>query len=272
MGFLSFVCGVCSSVGSFVSGCLSGVCSVVGSACSSIGSALSGALSEGLSLLSGVGREIGERIKSVCESIGPSLLPIATFAMSLIMPEATLAKLSNVCDVVGTVAKLLGVGGDDSPEELGMKMEAADRRPSDFEGVEDYLRYLNDEVKLESDAVDKLTDEDRVAYGLMGAALGVNAVYDKCSIKMTPTFLKDVVALELPKEEVGAYVKDLAAGGVTNMQDMTNYMRREPLESDKPTVYSSIMGTMRELYPELSDSQLDDKLCEMEDKLRNYNA
>jgi len=178
----------------------------------------------------------------------------------------------SLIQIVGEVAKMLNIGGKDSPEELGMKTEIADRKPDDFENTEAYLKYLNDEVELEPGAVENLSPQDRAKYGLIGSALDIKAVQEKYHIELSPDFLRDVTILKMPGEEVGTYVKDFKEKGITKMQDMTDYMRGEAIDTDKSKVSSSILDSMKSLYPELNENQLESKLAEMENQLRTSNV
>lgn len=248
---------------------------IIGGVCDFISSAFS-TFCDGVSLvvdsLSGLARTIGDGIKSICDKIGTErMLLIGSIALSLIIPGFGLPEILAIIQTVGQVAKMLAVGGKDSPEELGMKTEIADLKPDDFETTEAYIKYLNKEVSLEPDAVDKLAPEDRAKYGLIGASLDIKAIQEKYHIELSPDFLRDVTVMKMSSEEVGTYVKDFAEKGITKMQDMTDYLRGNPIDSEKSTISSSMLDTMKSLYPELSDDKLESKLSEMEDALRSSN-
>lgn len=222
--------------------------------------------------LSGLARTIGDGIKTICDKIGTEgMLLIGSIALSLIIPGFGLPELLTIIQIVGQVTKILQVGGKDSPEEIGMKTEIADKKPDDFESTEQYLKYLNEEVNLEPGAVDKLSPEERAKYGLIGTALDIKAIQEKYHIELSPDFLRDVTLLKMSGEEVGAYVKDFAEKGITKMQDMTDYLRGNTIDTDKGKISSSVLDTMSTLYPELSEEQLESKLAEMENELKNVN-
>lgn len=247
---------------------LSGVCDFVSSAFDTF--------CNGVSLVvdsfSGLARTIGDGIKEICDKIGTEgMLLIGSIALSLIIPGFGLPELLTLIQIVGQVAKILNVGGKDSPEEVGMKTEIAEKKPDDFETTEEYLRYLNEEVTLEPDAIDKLTPEDRAKYGLIGSALDIQAIHEKYHIELSPDFLRDVTIMKMSGEEIGSYVKDFAEKGITKMQDMTDYLRGNAINTEKGTISSSMLDTMRSLYPEMSEEQLENKLSEMENELRNNN-
>lgn len=253
MSFSDFLGGVCDFISSAVETFCDGVSLVVDN-------------------LSGVARTIGDGIKEICDKIGTDgMLLIGSIALALIIPGFGLPEILAIIQTVAQVAKMLNVGGQDSPEELGMKAEIAEKKPDDFETTEEYIKYLNEEVSLEPDAVDQLTSEDRAKYGLIGSALDIKAIQEKYHIELSPDFLRDITIMKMSGEEAGTYVKDLADNGVTKAQDMTDYLRGNPIDSDKSTISSSMLDTMKSLYPELSDEQLESKLSEMEDEIRGSN-
>lgn len=250
-------------------GLFSGFCDFVSNAFSTF--------CDGVSLLvdglSGIASAIGDGIKAICDKIGTEgMLLIGSIALSLLIPGFGIPEIMSLIQIVGEVAKMLNIGGKDSPEELGMKSEIADRKPDDFENTEAYLKYLNDEVELEPGAVENLSPQDRAKYGLIGSALDIKAVQEKYHIELSPDFLRDVTILKMSGEEVGTYVKDFKEKGITKMQDMTDYMRGEAIDTDKSKVSSSILDSMKSLYPELNENQLESKLAEMENQLRTSNV
>ena len=250
MGFGDFFSGVCD----FVSNAFSAFCDGVSLICDT---------------LVGIGRAIGEGIKDICDKIGTEgILLIGSIALALIIPGFGIPELLSMIQIVAQVAKMLNIGGEDSPEELGMKSEITDKKPDDFETTEAYIKYLNEEVKLDDDAVEKLSPEERVKYGLMGSALDIKAMQEKYHIELSPDFLRDVTLMKMSGEEVGAYIKEFADNGITKMQDMTDYLRENETESSKKDISSSMMDTLRNLYPELSDSQLESKIMDMERELK----
>ena len=157
----------------------------VGDVISGVGSFLSEGLSMAVGALTGIAETIGNGIKSLCESVGSEALAlIGCIAMSILIPGFGLPEIFAIIECIAQVAKILGVGGEDSPEELGMKTEIADKKPEDFDTIQDYIKYLNEEVKLDKDAVDNLSEVDKAKYGAMGAALNIKAIEEKIKEKL----------------------------------------------------------------------------------------
>lgn len=245
-----------------------GLFSAIGDFFSSVGSFLSEGLSMAVGALSGIAEAIGNGIKAICESVGSEALAlIGCVAMSILIPGFGLPEILTIIECIAQVAKVLGVGGEDSPEELGMKTEIADKKPEDFDSIQDYIKYLNDEVELSDDAIDNLSDIDKAKYGAMGTALNMKAIEEKYDVNLSPDFIRDITLLKMSGEEVAACIDKCKENGIDKAQDMTDYLRDKPIESDKSAVSDAMIESLSEVYPELSKEELETKLCEMRESL-----
>lgn len=223
------------------------------------------ALHSAVDSLSGVLSGIGKAIEGVCEKIGgEGILFIGLIATSLLIPGIGIPEILSLIQVVAEMAKVLGVNeGEDTPEELGMKIEIADKKPEDFDSTSEYIKYLNEQVTLEDGAAENLSVEEKVKYGSMGAALNIKAIEEKYNVGMSQEFLSDVSKMKMSSEEVAKYVEEFSENGIKNMQDMSDYLRDKPLETDRNKVSDSMIEAMSELYPECSPDEIEQKLVDM---------
>lgn len=241
----------------------------LGDVFSGIGDALSSGLSMVLEGVSGVARVIGDGIKSLCESVGSEgLALIGCIAIAILVPGFGVPELLALIQCVAEVAKILGVDtGEDSPEELGMKTEIAEKKPEDFDRIQEYIKYLNNDVELEEGATENLTDVEKAKYGAMGAALNIRALEEKYDINLSPDFLRDITIMKLSSQEVASFIEDFKDKGIDKMQEMTDYLRDKSTEMDKSVISGSMLETMSKLYPELSSDELEIRLSEMKAEL-----
>ena len=109
-------------LGEFIGGLFEGVGNVLHSA---------------VDALTGVVKDIGNAIEGLCQKIGgEGIMLIGLIATSILIPGIGIPELLTVIQVVAEAAKLLGANkGEDSPEELGMKAEIADKKPEDFDSI-----------------------------------------------------------------------------------------------------------------------------------------
>lgn len=226
--------GIFSEIGSALSSAFSAVCSGISNICSAIGGAL----------FSGAGG-------------------IAALAASLIIPGVGLPEIIATIDIivraVSAIAEALGLKDqNETPEELGMKAEEADKKPEDFDSIEAYIEYLRNDVKIDKEKLERLSDEDKVKYTAIGTAINIKGIEEKYGIEAAGDFWKTVADLELSGEETKQYIESFKQGGVTNMKDMTDYLKGDAPESGtKPSVVSDcIMDALKKNNPGLSEEDL----------------
>lgn len=229
----------------------------------SVGSAIGGALSS-------VGSAICSGISSVCSGIGGALFSgaggIAALACSIIRPLTTVIEIGGAIDVliaiVSAIAEALGLKDkDETSEELGMKAETADKKPEDFDSIEAYIEYLRNDVQIDKEKLENLSKEDKVKYAAIGTAITIKGIEEKYGIEAPGDFWKTAADLKLSGEETKQYIETFKQNGITNMKDMSDYIKGVAPESGtKPSVVSdSIMAALKQNYPELSEEELVDK-------------
>lgn len=226
------------------------------------------------SAISSVCSSICSAISSVCSSLG-GLGGLATLASALIpgvgLPEIVLA-VQLICAIVSAVAEALGLTEDETPEELGMAAENAELKPEDFDSTEAYIAYLREEAKkIDKDQIANLSEVDKVKYQALGTAITIKGIEEKYGMNVPAEFWTTAKDMELKGEEVKTYLDTFKKNGIEDMGDMSAYLKGEDTKSDASAVSDSMMEALGEMYPELSKSELDDKLTEMENKVKGLD-
>lgn len=226
--------------------------------------------------ISAVGSAISTGISTVCSTIGSALFSggtgIAALAKSFIAPVIglpiveILVAVETIGKIISVVAGLLGLTSEEeTPEELGMKAEEAEKKPEDFDSTQEYIEYLRNEVKVDKQKLETLSQEEKVVYGAIGSAIYVKGMEEKYGMEMSGDFWATVAQMNMKGEEVKAYIESFKAAGIKDMKDMSDYIKCEPLADGKnPKIISDAMlGALKELNPEMSDEALEDKLLDM---------
>lgn len=192
MGFGSFVCSIGSAI-----------CSAVGSLCSKIGGAVMGGVS---SLVSAIAPVIGP-------VLGPAIKDI----------------LSVFVAVISFLAELFtDKPEEEKPEEIAMKAEQADKKPENFDSINDYLEYLRNEVKLDPADLEKLTPEKRQTYQLVGLGLYIKNIEEQQGVKLDPDFLKSIPKLKdqgYEAADIANLMQSMKNNGVTDMKQYVDFMK-----------------------------------------------
>ena len=212
----------------FIGDCLSGVISAVGSICSSIG----GAIAAGIGALASV--------------IAPHLGPIA--------------------QIVTAIAQVLGIfTKDDNPEDLGEAMRKSDKKPEDFDSINDYIAHLREEIKSGKIVLDEdKTDLQKNIDTALGAGLSIKAIDEKYNLQTSAEFWvfsgKKFEEGKLNENEIHSMLKT-ASDKKINPTDMANYVEDKELSSgvQKSEISSALKESLQEANPTLSKEEITEK-------------
>lgn len=227
------------------------------------------------SVLSAAGSAIVSGISNVCSTIGGAVFSgvsgIAGLAKDLVFPALGLElseiiiAIQLVSVIISTVAELLGLKGEETPEELGLKAEQADKKPEDFDSIQEYIDYLRNEVEVDKSKLDNLSQEEKVTYGAIGSAICVKGIEEKYGMEMSGDFWTTVAKMGMKGQEVKTYIDHFKLHDIHEMKDMTDYIKGVHLDEnkDRHNIGSAILDALKELNPELSDESLKEKLLDM---------
>ena len=244
-----------------------GFFSAVGGFISGVAGALSSAVS---GFFSGVA--------SLASNIGlGGIVSIASAIAGLAIPGVGLAELVNiislVANVVGLLANILGLNEtEDEADELGFKAEVADMKPEDFDNdMVKYNKYLSKYELSEEDKnrFDNLSDEERLKYKVVGLGIQISGIESELSVTNLSECVCDLSRAELSKEEIVDYVNECKDAGITNMADITNYLKDAETEESKETIGGALTSAIGARYPELSNDEIVGKLGDLAEKINN---
>ena len=194
----------------------SAVCSAVSSVCSSIGGAIMG----------GIG------------SLAPVISPWLSVAVAVI---------SVLAEIFTEKPK------EEKPEELGMKAEQADKKPEDFDSINDYIEYLRQEIKVDAANLENLSEEERMKYQAVGLGLYVKNIEEKQGMKLDPAFLKvvpEMINLGYTAQDIGNLMQSMKKNGVNDMKMYPEFMKGEllPGTPERKQVFTSVKDMVEQHF------------------------
>lgn len=194
----------------------SAVCSAVSSVCSSIGGAIMG----------GIG------------SLAPVISPWLSIAVAVI---------SVLAEIFTEKPK------EEKPEELGMKAEQADKKPEDFDSINDYIEYLRQEIKVDAAKLENLSKEERMKYQAVGLGLYVKNIEEKQGMKLDPAFLKvvpEIINLGYSAQDIGNLMQSMKKNGVSDMKMYPEFMKGEllPGTPERKQVFTSVKDMVEQHF------------------------
>ena len=217
---MGFIDSVCSAVGS----AFSSVCSAVGSLCSNIGSTIMG--------------EVSSLVSSFLPVLGPTLE----------------AALSVFVAVVSFLAELFtDKPQEEKPEEIGMKAEQADKKPENFDSINDYIEYLRNEVQLDPADLEKLSDEEKQKYKLVGLGLYIKNIEEQQGVKLDPEFLKSIPKLKdqgYEAADIANLMQSMKNNGVRDMKQYVDFMKGDlqPGSPERQQVGASVKDMVEQHF------------------------
>ena len=131
-----------------------------------------------LSVFGGFVSSVCSAISSAFSSLGSSLTTFATKIVELAGPL-----LETVGKIASMVAKFLGVTEElEDPIELGLRAEASDKKPEDFDSYKDYISYIKNEVKIDEEKLKNASEIDKAKYTAIGSGVLIKGIEDKKDI------------------------------------------------------------------------------------------
>jgi hypothetical protein len=213
-------------------------------------------------------------ISSCISTVGPL---VAKFASSIVaeIPKILQPNLMDVIKVISNVAqfigKVLGLVNNETAEELGAKAAQCDRKPEEFESTEKYIEYLRNEVKLDEEKIKNASQFEKIGYSTMGVALLSKGISEKMDVFLPTSFWVEVGKQNLKGEEAKAYIDNFKSAGLQEV-NLSEYLQGKLDISENKKVFSVIESTLKQLNPNLTDNDIEDKIFEMKEISRNIEG
>lgn len=208
---------------------------------------------------------VGSAISSVCSGIGKACSAIGGFVANTICPLAASISpiFSVVSGAVSVIANLLGIGKQDREmEHYGEAMTMAERKPEEFDSIQEYIDYLDAEIRSGNIQLNEnKTELDKDIHKTMGCSLMIKGIEEKYSLKTDAEFWGTIGTKMSEGKLSGEEVKNMFEHSQKNnidIRDVANYMDNRELQSDaKKSDISEIIDTsIKEANPQKSDAEL----------------
>ena len=200
-------------------------------------------------------------ISTALPAVGPA---IARFATTLVTKLPELQLLTKILvGVIQGVAEAFGlIKENDTAEELGAKAVECDKKPEDFKSTEDYINYLRNEVQVDSDKLKNMSDVEKFACSSIGVAILSKGIEEKVGMFIPSDFWVEVGKQNIKADEVKAYIDAFKDNGFTEL-NMSDYLKGNLNVSENKQVSPIMESVLSKLNPELSQSEVKDKLFDM---------
>lgn len=237
--------------------------------------------------LSSVGRAICSGVSRICSGIGGAL-GIAAKAVTgfaekalglgqILMPKLPQMEIVILMvKVISVIAEVLHIKEPekDHPEELALKAEEADKKPEDFNSTQEYIEYLQKEVKLDEKKTEKLSPEEKAAYSMVGSYLYTKAIAEKLSLDkdIDASLIMDIVKLNkdlgVKPEFFITVIRELKSKGITDANVIHDFLHNNVKDLKTTTnVEECFFKSFKETNSDMTGKEIYDKLADMENFL-----
>lgn len=214
-----------------------------------------------MGLFDAIGSVIGavcSAVESVCSAVGGAIAAGISTLATAIAPY-----LATVATIVSAIANILGIFKENErPEDLGQAMEQMDKKPEDFDSINEYIDYLREgirsgEVKLN----DNLSDIQKAAYTATGAALGIKAIDEKYQLQTSDEFWGQmgkkfeegkITPIEITK------ILETSSKNSVSAENVTNYINGDKMTNGQKAsgVSDAIEGGLKAANPNMSNEEI----------------
>lgn len=199
-------------------------------------------------------------------SLGPVVTKVASTLLTKLpeIVEVALNVSKVISAVVQTVAEIQGLSphGEDV-EELGYKtMQEGTRAKMEDESMDDYLNYLRNEVSVDKEKFQALSDEDKLKCNVMGTGMLSQSLSEKNGLDISGDFLLDMQKMKMTGEQLSKYIDAFSEKGIDSLDELTQYLRGELNDKESDKIETIIKSVEKTSNPSLSDG---DVLLKMDD-------
>lgn len=154
----------------------------------------------------------------VASTVGPMLAKYVPIMLDTL--GKNLPKVINTIEAISVASNVLTPR--DNANELGAKAMIAEKKPEDFDKINDYINYLRNDITLDTESLsqDPVDCAIRLAVGGTIALKGVNEALDA---DVSIPFLKSVSTLDLTPNIILSVIKSYQQNSL-NLDDLDNYL------------------------------------------------
>ncbi len=199
-------------------------------------------------------------IPTILAAITQVVAPLGTvFKNAPLLFELANKMLPQVVKMAESISAVLDViRPGETAEELGAKAAHAEKKPADFDSINQYVDYLRNDINIRNiepsdGAVVKTTRQ------VLGCSLLVQAVSEKLDIGVSLPFVTTVSNTSIGAEVVVEMLKQYSSRGL-DMDDLAKYLSNE-LSIDLLDKHGDVLiDAYKVVHPDLNDEQIEQQI------------
>ena len=205
---------------------------------------------------------------SIPTIIPPLPGPFAKLQMFLELGKVVLTVVSEVGKI------LLNRPADENAELIGLKAEIGSKegiKPDDFDTMDEYLNYLNDNVTVDETMLAGLSEAEHYKYQVIGSGLYIIGMEQKFNIALPADFWKVAVNVGLAANDIATLITGFVAEKLPDAAAFVQYLEGnlQPGSLERVVVYHATEDMLRNKYPSLTDEAIEEKHEELKTVYKN---
>jgi hypothetical protein len=151
---------------------------------------------------------------------------------------------------------------NESAEQLGAKAMSADKKPEDFDKINDYISYLQNEVKINKLKLGEETKTNTTTQQGVGLAIMLKGMGEKLGTEISLPFLKTTSLQNLTAAEIIEVINSYRENGLST-NDYTKYLNKELDINDLDKHANALVSAYQKANPELSEEEAETKVMSL---------
>ncbi len=200
-------------------------------------------------------------IASVATTIGSTIASVAT---SILTKLPSLEIFQVIIDVVKFIADILGVTKqEDKVDEMGWKAMNSEKKLEDFDSTQDYIDHLRNDVKLDIEKFNKISDFEKAACSAIGVSIFSKGIEEKKEMTISPDFWIEIAKQGFSNDVTLKYLDYFKENNVE--PKLHEYLSGELTIAEKNEVRPVIEKVIAETNSGISNDEIDNKIMEMKE-------
>lgn len=206
---------------------------------------------------------IATAVTTLMTNVGPAVSAFAkTLMTTLPIIKNVVVKVANVLTAVARSLDLF-VPDEDVLTTAVKAGQEGTRERLEGESMEDYFKYLREEVKLDKEKLANMTDEEKTEYQIVGTSMVVESILEKTGVKFSPEFIAFMAKMEMSANQLEGYIKNFSKEGIDSMDYLTKFLDGKLPDSQLVRIYKIVESVEKTIDSDIDDNALNAKIDDM---------
>ena len=199
---------------------------------------------------------IVSNIKTFITVVGPA---VTNTAIKIV--ELAKTHLPTIVKYVETFAKSMQIlSANETIEDMGRKALLSDKKPEDFDTNRDYIDHLRHKVQTNPEKIKTETEINKLTNLALGAAIIIKTINEVKESDVPIKVWVSIAKLGLKQPEAEALLDSFK----DSYDALNDYLVGQQNPEQEISTGDKITEVFKEIYPELSNTEIDAKVMRLE--------